>query len=156
LNSQSRYNIWFSENYDGLFKFARRYHRCPTDLLHTVYLRIIDLPHLDQILDGKPWGYHILALHRQATTGVFAKEYRVLDLAVPEVPDVVDVAPVIRREEVALILSRLPYFDRTLFEIKLSGYNMHQFAKESGISCHTMYYSLRKTARILKEHITCS
>jgi len=133
--------------------FARRYHRQPHDLLHHVYLRIYQLPNLQEIMDGKPWGYHILALHRQATTGVFAKAYKLLDGVVVDTPAEIETAPMRLREETALILSRLPWFDRTLFEIKLTGYNMHKFAKESKISPHTVYYSLRKTSAILKKNV---
>jgi RNA polymerase sigma factor (sigma-70 family) len=148
----SRYDQWIAQNYAGLLKYARRYHKHPHDLLHEVYLRIRKMPHLDRILEGKPWGYHILAMFRQAKMGKFAKTYLILDHVEADVPEVHEVQRVLCREQVDLVLSRLDWFDRTLFQLKLDGQSLTELAEESGISCHTIYYSIRKTTKILKNH----
>lgn len=152
MSAKKTYDDWISTNYDGLLRYAKRYHRHPHDLLHSVYLRIRELPNLQQILDGKPWGYHILAMFRQAKMGTFKKQYQILDIAVPDVAEEIDNRKVLCREELDLVLARLPWFDRTLFELRLEGQNLVDLAKESGISQHTIYYSIRKTTQIIKDH----
>ena len=146
------YDKWFAENYYGLLKYAKRYHHCPNDLLHEVYVRIRDLKHLPDILNGKPWGYHQLAMYRQAKMGKFAKEYRILEWPAVDVAQVHEQQKIIKREQVDLVLSRLDWFDRTLFQLKLDGQSLTQLADESGISCHTIYYSIRKTTALLKKY----
>ena len=150
--AKRRYDAWIQENYRGLMKYARRYHRCPHDLLHEVYLRIREMAHLDKILDGKPWGYHILAMFRQAKMGKFSKTYKILDHMVIDIPQEHDQVKILCREQVDLVLSRLDWFDKVLFQLKLDGQSLTDLAKESGISCHTIYYSIRKTTKILKHH----
>ena len=150
--AKRRYDDWIGENYYGLLKYAKRYHKCPHDLLHEVYLRIRKMDHLDNILNGKPWGYHILSMFRQAKMGKFNKAYKILDHVQVDVPEVHEIQRVLCREQVDLVLCRLDWFDRTLFQLKLDGQSLTDLARESGISCHTIYYSIRKTTRILKEH----
>ncbi len=152
LEPKDQYDRWITANYGGLMKYARRYHRDPHDLLHTVYLRIRDLPHLQAILDGKPWGYHILALFRQAKTGKFARMYKILDHPEVDLPAEDDMTIVFLREYIDLVVRRLPWFDKTLFELRLQGQSMTELAEESGIPIGTIYYSLRKTHKTLKTH----
>lgn len=152
MNPKRAYDNWISQNYDGLLTYARRYHKCPNDLLHFVYLRVRELDNLQAILDGKPWGYHILAMFRQAKMGTFKKHYLILDRELPDIADEPSEGKVVEREELDLVLRRLPWFDRTLFELRLRGQNLVELADESGISMHTIYYSIRKTTKILKTH----
>ena len=84
--------------------------------------------------------------------GKFNKAYKILDHVQVDVPEVHEIQRVLCREQVDLVLCRLDWFDRTLFQLKLDGQSLTDLARESGISCHTIYYSIRKTTRILKEH----
>lgn len=147
------YDKWISENYDGLLVYARRYSKHPNDLLHHIYLKIRELPNLNAILTGKPWGYHILSLFRQAKMGEFSKMYRILDSVEHDVAQVSEIHCIILREEVDNVVRQLDFFDRTIFELRLDGYSMTQIAEESKISVHTIYYSLRKTTNILRKLI---
>jgi DNA-directed RNA polymerase specialized sigma24 family protein len=152
LADKARYDRWIGDNYNGLLKYARRYHRDPHDLLHTVYLKVRDMDHLDRIMDGKPWGYHILSMFRQAKMGKFARMYKLLDYPEVDIPAEDDMTVVFLREYIDLVVRRLPWFDRTLFELRMRGQSMTELAEESGIPIGTIYYSLRKTHKTLKSH----
>lgn len=56
------------------------------------------------------------------------------------------------REQMDLVVRQLPWFDRTLFELRMSGQSMVNLSKESGIPIGSIYYSLRKTHKEIKTH----
>lgn len=147
------YDKWISANYDGLMKYAKKYHSSPHDLIHHVYLKIRELPNLQKILDGYIWGYHQVSLFRHAKSGRFNRDYKLLDGNAQDGHVTNDFQLVVLREEVDLVLSQLDFFDRAIFELRMEGESMTTLAKESGISVHTIYYSLRKTTKLLKDRL---
>lgn len=78
--------------------------------------------------------------------------YRILDHAPVDLPNEEPDEIVYYREQMDLVVRQLPWFDRTLFELRMSGQSMVNLSKESGIPIGSIYYSLRKTHKEIKTH----
>jgi DNA-directed RNA polymerase specialized sigma24 family protein len=153
MKSRTRkvFDLWFAEAYDALVEAARGMHREPRDLVHHVYLACINAEP-PNIMDN-PAGYFHTAMWIQSTRGGFKHLYTIFDAPLREVVSVDDISSQIAREEAMLLTRHLAWFDRTVLTLYLEGYNLRQVSRESGIPHTTLYQSLYRTRKKLRDAI---
>ena len=152
MSSEARkgFDEWFVENYDDLVASARAFHPDGSDLVHNTYLRTVDALERTGRPIGKYNAYFRQAMWTESTRGAFKSLYTYLDA-----PQIELANPSPQRDpfeaENALILTRhLAWFDRTVLQLYLDGYNLREVARQSGIPHTTLYQSLHRSKTKLR------
>jgi len=148
-SKKEEFNSWVAENYRKLLSNAKSMHRDSGDLVNHVYLRVEKQNH-EKVMEN-PMAYFRKAMWIEATRGQFKKIYAIM-------PEIIDEAAVpewgietsIRREQLEIFIERLSWFDRELFRLWLTGENVSELARESGISLETLHTSLFRTKKKVK------
>jgi DNA-directed RNA polymerase specialized sigma24 family protein len=153
MNSRARkdFDAWFAEAYEGLVDSAHGMHRDARDLVHHVYLAVLQAAP-PNIMDN-PAGYFHTAMWTQATRGTFKNLYRIYAAPVREVASKNNIAEKIAEEEAMILTCHMPWFDRMVLTLYLDGYNLRQVSRESGIPHNTLYQSLHRTRKKLRHAI---
>lgn len=153
MNSEVRrdFDAWFVEAYSSLLEAARSMHNDHEDLVHHVYLAVIQAapPNIMR----NPAGYFHTAMWMQATRGTFKALYRIHETPTRELVSDYDTSAQIAREEAMLLTRHLAWFDRTVLRLYLEGYNLRQVGREAGIPHTTLYQSLHRTRKKLRHAI---
>ena len=141
-------NDYLKKNYSSLVEYARRLTSLPEDLVHHTYLRMIDADffHINDIMTDS---YFKRAMYNNAKTS-FKKLYATCELfEIDEEPQDKRIAI----EKLDEAVRHLDYFDRTIFELYLRGESMKKLSDESGIPLQTIYSSLKKIRKTIKQFI---
>lgn len=154
MNSEARraFDEWFEEEYDTLLESARGIHRDHKDLVHHTYHACIRAAPL-RIMDN-PSAYFHTAMWTQATKGAFKRLYRITEATPQELPANDNTGALIEREEALLLTNHLAWFDRQVLRLYLEGYNLRQVSRESGIPHTTLYQSLHRTRKKLRDALS--
>lgn len=146
------FDSWFTTNYEELSQVARRLHRDNLDLLHHTYESCVKaLKKNPNILDNLP-GYVHTSLWN-LSNGSFRKLYEITDA-----PDFIhvsnyDLAEAIKKEEALLMANHLSWFDRTVLNLYLDGWNLAELSRESGIKVCVLYESISQSKKKLRRVI---
>ena len=143
---------FISENYQELVRYARKFSSAPEDLVHHTYLKarkanfvFINDPMTDYYLKR--------SIKNNAIRSDFKQFYTYRTGEIHEIAETPDMERRIALEKVDEVLRRLPWFDRTVFELYLSGQNMKEMCLESKIPKSTVYHTLHKVRETLKQII---
>jgi RNA polymerase sigma factor (sigma-70 family) len=129
-------------------EYARNLTSLPEDLVHHTYLRMVDADFF-HINDALTTAYFTRAMRNNARTS-FKKLYATCELfEMDEEPQEKRIALEMLDEAVR----HLDYFDRTIFELYLRGESMKKLSDESGINLNTIYSSLKKIRRTIKDYL---
>jgi len=143
------FNKWVSENYDKLVSYAKYMHKDARDLVNHVYLRV-EKQETAKVMEN-PMGYFRKAMWIESTRGQFKKLYKITPEILREIPSESEgIVKSLRREQLEIFMDRLSWFDREIFRIWLTGDNISEVARESGIPKETMHTSLYRTKKKLK------
>lgn len=138
-----------AKHYTRLTDIAGQWTADRIDLVNHTYLRCRRNPFVDN-----PMGYFIRAMHREVTRGQFKKAYAISPEITFEVVDTDSESEKhIQREVVAIILDRLSWFDRTVMQLYIDGQNMAELSEESGIKQSTLYQSIYRTKKTIKNAV---
>ncbi len=154
MNSEARraFDEWFKEEYATLLESARGIHRDHMDLVHHTYHSCIRAAP-PRIMDN-PSAYFHTAMWTQATKGAFKRLYRITEATPQEIPANDNTGALIEREEALLLTNHLAWFDRQVLRLYLEGYNLRQVSRESGIPHTTLYQSLHRTRKKLRDALS--
>lgn len=143
-SKKEEFNSWIAKNYSKLLSSAKFMHKDAADLVNHVYLRV-EKQDLKKVMKN-PIAYFRKAMWIESTRGQFKKLYAIMPEIINEaaVPDS-DIEVSIRREQLELFIERLSWFDREVFKLWLTGVNVSELARESGISLETLHTSLYRT-----------
>lgn len=119
------------------------------DLLHHVYLRCRAIPFPENFM-----AYMAVSMFREAKMGQFRKLYRIEEHAPGDVAgDSDELELSIQREHIQLWIDRLSYFDRNVITLYIEGWKMTELANETGIPVGTLYQSIHRTKKQIKDAI---
>jgi len=154
MNSEARraFDAWFAEEYLNLVESARGMHRDPFDLVHHTYAASVKAAPV-RIMDN-PAGYFHTAMWMQATRGSFKDLYVLRDAPRKEIVAESNIGWQIAREEAMLLTHHLRWFDRQVLKLYLEGYNLRSVSRESGIPHTTLYQSLHRTRKKLRNALS--
>lgn len=142
--------MWFEKNYKKLVGYASSYHKDKYDLVHHVYLRVIKQD-LKKVLEN-PAGYFRRAMFIEGTRGQFKKLYKTtLEIKQEPIADNKDLYEAINREQLEIFITMLGWFDQQVFRLWLSGENICELARDSGIAQRTLHTSLYRTKKKIKD-----
>ena len=147
MNSARRrdFEAWFVENYDDLVASAQSFHPDGRDLVHNVYLRCIDaLASTGRPID-KYAAYFRQAMWTESTRGAFKRLFTYVDAPQTELGNPNPTRDPFEAENALILTRHLAWFDRTVLNLYLDGYNMREVSRESGIPHNTLYQSLHRT-----------
>ena len=151
MNSARRkdFEAWFVENYDDLVASAQSFHPDGRDLVHNVYLRCIDaLASTGRPIDKYgvlPPG-HVDRVNARA----FKRLFTYVDAPQIELGNPDPTRDPFEAENALILTRHLAWFDRTVLNLYLDGYNLRQVARESGIPATTLYQSLHRSKTKLR------
>lgn len=145
MTSEARkdFDAWFTRAYPELLAQAATLHRDHVDLVHHTYAAIIKAAPPD--IMRNPGGYVYRSMKTQAHKGTFRDLYQIRNNPTLEIADTTELVDHTEREQVLLLSRHLAWFDRTVLQLYLDGYNMRQVSRESGIPHGTLYQSLHRT-----------
>ena len=145
MTSEARrdFDAWFTRAYPELLVQAATLHREHEDLLHHTYAAIIKAAPPD--IMRNPGGYVYRSMKTQAHKGTFRDLFEIRSDPTRDIPDTTEIVDHTEREQVMLLSRHLAWFDRTVLQIYLDGYNMREVSRESGIPHNTLYQSLHRT-----------
>ena len=152
MNSARRkeFEAWFVKNYDDLVASAQSFHPDGRDLVHNVYLRCIDaLASTGRPID-KYAAYFRRAMWIESTRGSFKRLFTYLDAPETELANPNPTRDPFEEENALILTRHLAWFDRTVLNLYLEGYNLRQVARESGIPATTLYQSLHRSKTKLR------
>lgn len=152
MTSRARrdFDAWVNGAYSELLKFGRRYTPDSGDLLHHVYLRVVRQD-LEKVMRN-PMAYFKKAMFFEATRGNFKKVYAQELTILCEIPDSsVGLDEALDREQLEIFTDRLSWFDQIVFRLWLSGQNISELSRESGIALETLHTSLYRTKKKIKD-----
>ena len=146
LKPNEIWNEFINQHYDQLIAIGRKMHRDAEDLVHVTYLCCRDKENVRNML-----GYFVQVMRRQAYSGKFKANYKYTsyEFYSEEVNDVPSDA--IAREQMELFIDRLHKFDRLVWKLHVEGYSMVEISKGAGIPLQTLYNSLAKTRKTIKQ-----
>ncbi len=152
MNSARRkgFEAWFVENYDDLVASAQSFHPDGRDLVHNVYLRCIEaLASTGRPID-KYAAYFRRAMWIESTRGAFKRLFTYVDAPETELANPNPSRDPFEAENALILTRHLAWFDRTVLNLYLDGYNLRQVARESGIPATTLYQSLHRSKTKLR------
>lgn len=147
LNSEL--DRYISNNYELLVLYARKYTHSPADLVHHTYIKVREAG-FAYINEPMTDYYMRRSIRNNAIRSSFKDDYTYSDTNISEIAETPDNTRRIQLEQVDAVLRRLDYFDRTIFELYLSGQNMKQLCDESAIPKSTVYHTLHRVRTTLK------
>lgn len=148
-NSRGDWNKWVSESYAQLVRSAKMLHTDATDLVHHTYLRV-ERQDLSKVMVN-PMGYFRKAMFIEATRGQFKKIYQLKDTPFYTHVSDYDISFAIMREELEIMTNHLSWFDRSVMQLYLDGWNLTQISRESGINVSVFHTSLHRSKKKLKD-----
>ena len=152
MNSARRrdFEAWFVENYDDLVASAQSFHADGRDLVHNVYLRCIDaLASTGRPID-KYAAYFRRAMWIDSTRGAFKRLFTYVDAPQIELGNPDPTRDPFEAENALILTRHLAWFDRTVLNLYLDGYNLRQVARESGIPANPLYQSRHRSKTKLR------
>jgi len=145
------FDRWFSKEYESLTEAARNLHPDNFDLVHHTYLAVINASPVD--IMRNPAGYFHTSMWINSTRGSFKDLYRIREGVRMEIPSPEDISRKIMKEEALILASHLAWFDRTILELYLLGYNLREISRETGIPHTNLYQSLFRTKKKIRRAI---
>ena len=146
---RKEFDRWIDRNYTKLVRYASQYHSDADDLVHHVYLRVIKQDLKNVLIN--PNGYFRKAIFIEGTRGQFKKLYKTtLEITKEPVQEERDLDLAINREQLEIFTTCLGWFDEQIFRLWLSGENICEIARESGIEQRTLHMSLYRTKKKIK------
>lgn len=144
------FDIWVEANYNELVRYAANYHKDKYDLVNHVYLRVVKQD-LAKVMEN-PTGYFRRAMFIEGTRGQFKKIYKItLEIKQEPVAESKDLYEAINREQLEIFTNCLGWFDQQVFRLWLSGENICELARDSGIAQRTLHTSLYRTKKKIKD-----
>lgn len=142
------FDEWFSEEYPSLVESARKIHRDAFDLVHHTYLATIRASPKDILRN--PAGYFHTAMWTNSTRGSFKELYRIREGDASDVANPPEPLHATLKEEALLLARHLSWYDRTILDLYLEGYNMRKISRETGIPHTNLYQSLHRTKKKIR------
>lgn len=139
-----------NREYVSFVEIAQRWTKDATDLVHHVYERC----RRNNYPEPNAKGYFVVAMYREATRGQFKKLYAITPPITSEPvsqPDNLELA--IRRETLQLYIDRLKWFDRQIIQLYIDGWKMTEVAAETRIPVGTLYQSLHRSRKAIKDAV---
>lgn len=140
-------NDYINRRRGYLIDYARKHSNQPEDVVHDAYLKAIDAE-FTYINDRLSDVYFITAIKRLS--------HKIKDDFVELKIDIAEehnTERIVNREKIDEAVRLLPEFDRLLFELYISGVNMTELARQSGISINTINHSLHRSRQAIKDRI---
>ena len=131
-------------------RYAGKFTKAPEDLVHHTYIKACDAG-FAYINDPMTDYYMRRSIKNNAIRSDFKDAYTYNDCPILEIVQTADNERRIALERIDEILRRLDYFDRTIFELYLSGQNMKELCDESQIPKSTVYHTLHRVRTTLKQ-----
>lgn len=98
--------------------------------------------------------YVSVAMMREATRGQFKKQYAITPQLIKDVvAEEEGLELSLRREMIQMAIDRLSWFDREVMNLYLSGWNIAEVAEATGIASGTLYQSLHRSKKFIKDAI---
>lgn len=138
---------YIDRNYDELVRYASAFSNDPQDLVHNTYVKAYEAG-FAYINDYFTDAYFKRSIKNNSRTP------SVIFVELPEdIVEEVNLTRIISREQMDLAVNALDQFDKSIFNLYLSGVNMKQLADESGIASSTIYHALSRIRQTLKQHL---
>lgn len=138
---------YIARNYKELVRYASAFSNDPQDLVHNTYVKAYEAG-FAYINDYFTDAYFKRSIKNNSRTP------SVTFVELPEdIVDEVNLTRIISREQMDLAVNALDQFDKSIFNLYLSGVNMKQLADESGIASSTIYHALSRIRQTLKQHL---
>lgn len=138
---------YIGKHYNELVRYASAFSSDPHDLVHESYVKAYEagFTYINDYFTDAYFKRSIKNNSRKAT---------VIFVELPEdIVEDVNISRIISREQMDLAVNSLDQFDKTIFNLYLSGVNMKQLADESGIASSTIYHALSRIRQTLKQHL---
>lgn len=143
-------NDWLKSNYNRLVAYASKYSKHPHDLVHEAYIAMIDAGFVHHC-DGQTDLYFKRTIFTRSNN--LRKKYEIKDNEIKDVAEVHEVDRRISIEQLDSVIRLMDEFDRLVFDLQLQGQNMRELSEESGIPLSTIYHSLVKARKVIKDNV---
>jgi len=135
-----------------MVRYAGAMTNLPHDLVHEAYIKIISAQFKYQSDPATDYYFKLAIVNTSRTP----KWKRSIPLDCQEIPEITIEFDLDRREcieKIDEIIRYLDAFDRLVFDLYLQGENMSQLAIQTGIPQRTIYSTLDKVKKIIKDHV---
>jgi len=146
-------NDYLEKRYTDLLEYSKQYTKHPSDLVHYVYLRLVDGPF--EFIDEPKTDYYFKKTIKTHAARGFREMYEVQGPNFIEIADIQETHDIDKRiciEKLDTVVRHLDEFDRSIFELYLRGENMSKVSYESEIPLRTIYHTLNRVRKIVDEN----
>jgi RNA polymerase sigma factor (sigma-70 family) len=143
-------NEWLKSNYSRLVAYASKYSDHPSDLVHEAYIAMQEAGFKHQT-NQQTDTYFKRTIYTRANN--LRKTYASLGSDLIDVAEAHDVERRITIEQLDSVIRLMDEFDRIIFDLQLQGQNMRELSEQSGIPLSTIYHSLVKSRKIVRDNV---
>ena len=140
---------YLTENYDELCKIASSLTDDPQDLVHHVYLKVVE----KEVEEKDNYFRRVMWIEGTANNSKFRELYTYRDTEVAELEIISDLSDKITKERIDFMLFQFNEFQREIYELWRQGYNMSKVSRESGIPRRTIDYTISQIKEFLRSEL---